>query len=785
MTDDAEFKMFIPLTKVDEEKRLVYGIATAEAVDRSGEICDYESTKPHYEKWSSDMAKASGGKSLGNVRVMHSKVAAGKLIKLLCNDEARQIEVCAKIVDDNEWNKVLEGVYTGFSHGGGYVRKWKDPSDPTKIRYTGRPSELSLVDIPCLDKAAFFQVQKMDGTMEMRKFHEVDDLEKLIGDTPELEQDIEDMIMVVSMAKALVVHGDADHWDEFADDAAQALSDTLPAVELEKFDDSQPRDSTGKWVAAGIGAAVGGAKGAALGALTAGTPGAIIGGVSGAISGALETSDSAAVRASGEILSAVTSAVGVGAIASRMMSARRSMDAAVSGVKAVVGAAETGKSASEAVRDLTDPTARGHAEQFIDRSRDETMRQFESAQSDIEKTKTKAQRDFDAAVKRQAAKMKSDKAAAEARSKLKTVRGSKKDEAEKVVETGDMRKMSITNDMVLAKAAEMAVAAGKPGSEMDYLDQARAELEKGVEPEKKTELEKSAAAPDTEKELEKSEDWGVEQVWLAKDGSTHKKKSEALAKNAKLLAAEQDPLVARLDKALGKSADEPTAEDKFAELRKYLGEEVWDAQRAMEALNTTFSLLMKEMSEQEQSPEQVASLQKAVDGLKAFIVSEIQEDNSDPMDRVAKMLDDMGELAKAGARNSAKDLEVIQKIHDHTCDLGGACRVMDKSADTDDLAKRAGAYDALAPRIEQLLAKSEEQAEVIRKQGETIEIMKKMAAPPPRLHVVEKSGEISIANASTDTKTVEAEFAKLGQEDKALLMVKLAQSLPQKMGSVG
>ena len=205
----------------------------------------------------------------------------------------------------------------------------------------------------------------------------------------------------------------------------------------------------------------------------------------------------------------------------------------------------------------------------------------------------------------------------------------------------------------------------------------------------------------------------------------------------------------------------------------------------MEALNTTFSLLMKEMSEQEQSPEQVASLQKAVDGLKAFIVSEIQEDNSDPMARVAKMLDDMGELAKAGARNSAKDLEVIQKIHDHTCDLGGACKVMDKSADPDDLAKRAGAYDALAPRVEQLLAKSEEQAETIRKQGETIEAMKKMAAPPPRLHVVEKSGEISITNAATDTKTVEAEFAKLSQEDKALLMVKLAQSNPQKMGSVG
>ena len=41
--------MFIPLTKVDAETRTVYGIATAEKEDRSGEICDYASTKPFYE----------------------------------------------------------------------------------------------------------------------------------------------------------------------------------------------------------------------------------------------------------------------------------------------------------------------------------------------------------------------------------------------------------------------------------------------------------------------------------------------------------------------------------------------------------------------------------------------------------------------------------------------------------------------------------------------------------------------------------------------------------------
>lgn len=789
----SEFSMFIPLTKVDEEKRLVYGIATAEEADRSGEICDYATTKPHYEKWSSDMAKASGGKSLGNVRAMHGKSAAGKLVKLFCNDEAKQIEVCAKIVDDNDWNKVLEGVYTGFSHGGAYVRKWKDPDDPSKMRYTGRPSELSLVDVPCLNRT-FFQIQKMDGTVVDKDFQMSEEA---------LEQDVEDMLMLVSVGTALGKFDDPSRWDECLEDAERGILETFV-----KYSDDQPRDSSGKWASAAIGAALGGAKGAVLGALTAGTPGAVVGGISGAISGAAETSSNAYVRASGEILSAVTSAVGVGAIASRMMNARKTMDAAVSGVKAVVGAAETGQSASEAVKNLTDPTARGHAEQFIDKARDEAMRQFESAQSDIEKARTKAQKDFDAAVKRQAAKMKSDKAAAEARSKLKTVRGSKKDEAEKAVETGDMKKMTITNEQVFEKAKELATAAGDVKKYGDYIGAARTELEKILETkdylqkvaeEKKAELEKKADEKKVEDEskLEKkadekkpTEDWGVKQVWMAKDGSTHEKKADALAKNAEVEAS-QDPLMAKLDAVLGAKADDKTSDEleKISpivdELKKYLGEEAWDSQRAIEAMNNIFGLLAKEMSESEKDAGQIASLQKAIDGLKAFVVSEIQEDNSDPMARISKMAEEMGTMAKAGARNSKADLEMLKVIHDHACALGAECSPVSKSEEIEDLAKRATAYDALAPKIDQVLEKISAQDETIKNQAEEILRLRKMAAPPPTLHVVDKQGGIAIANSGADTKGVEEEFNKLSQEDKALLMVKLAQQQPKSMGLNG
>ncbi len=141
-----ELSLFLPLTKVDAANRLVFGLATAETPDRAGEVCDYASTKPFYERWSGGIAKATDGRSLGNLRAMHGKVAAGKVTQIAFNDDAKQIEICAKVVDDAEWKKVEEGVYTGFSQGGAYAKRWRGEDGLT--RYTADPSEVSLVDLP-------------------------------------------------------------------------------------------------------------------------------------------------------------------------------------------------------------------------------------------------------------------------------------------------------------------------------------------------------------------------------------------------------------------------------------------------------------------------------------------------------------------------------------------------------------------------------------------------------------------------------------------------------------
>lgn len=162
------FSTFLQLQKVDVAKREVWGVAALEQPDRAGEIMDYEKSLPNFLNWSRDMEKASGGRSLGNVRAMHKDTAAGKVIHLEPRDSDKSIYIGAKIVDDNEWKKVLEGVYTGFSVGGSYGLKWPDAMLKNITRYEAKPVEISLVDVPCMPGAQF-EIVKADGSSELRK----------------------------------------------------------------------------------------------------------------------------------------------------------------------------------------------------------------------------------------------------------------------------------------------------------------------------------------------------------------------------------------------------------------------------------------------------------------------------------------------------------------------------------------------------------------------------------------------------------------------------------------
>lgn len=141
-------QVYANITKVDEEKRMVYGYASTEALDSQGEVIKREAIEralPDYMKF-------------GNIREMHQPSAVGKTKEATMDDKGLYIGV--KVVDDSAWAKVKEGVYSAFSIGG------------RKLMQKGREildmvlTEISLVDRPA-NPEAVFDMYKAESNGEM------------------------------------------------------------------------------------------------------------------------------------------------------------------------------------------------------------------------------------------------------------------------------------------------------------------------------------------------------------------------------------------------------------------------------------------------------------------------------------------------------------------------------------------------------------------------------------------------------------------------------------------
>lgn len=243
-------RVFVPLTKVDEEQRLVYGTITQEVVDQSGEVMDYATSKPNFEKWSNDISEASGGLSKGNLRVMHGLSVAGKLTDLAFNDEEQAIEVCAKVVDDAEWEKVLEGCYTGFSVGGKYGKKWNEVVDGQTVKkYTAVPNEVSLVDNPCV-KSATFSLVKADGAEEAVMFKVGGEQQQQSEEPPVEEAPVQAQITNEQVAaRATEMAKAADNgttWTDHIEAAREELTKAAAKPKDKKDDDEAAEGKEGK-----------------------------------------------------------------------------------------------------------------------------------------------------------------------------------------------------------------------------------------------------------------------------------------------------------------------------------------------------------------------------------------------------------------------------------------------------------------------------------------------------------------------------------------------------------
>lgn len=126
-----DFNFFVPLSKIDKERRLVSGYASTPTKDLDGEVVSLDAVKnalPGYMQWR-------------NIRRMHSNDAVG--VAKEANVDSKGLFLTAKIVDDTAWKGILEDVYKGFSIGGKKL---------TKVGNT--ITEIDLVEISIVDRPA-------------------------------------------------------------------------------------------------------------------------------------------------------------------------------------------------------------------------------------------------------------------------------------------------------------------------------------------------------------------------------------------------------------------------------------------------------------------------------------------------------------------------------------------------------------------------------------------------------------------------------------------------------
>lgn len=180
--DQSPLAHFIPISKIDEEQRMVWGVASDESVDAEEEVLDYEATKLAVTKWA----------EWGNIREMHNPSAVGVATEIVLDDASRTFFIGVHVVDDVAWQKVKAGVYKGFSVGGRALKKILQSMNGRVIRRVVEYilNEISLVDRPANPSARFTLVKvaiKPKGAFDMAKLSKMMDEEQVTNPDEETE----------------------------------------------------------------------------------------------------------------------------------------------------------------------------------------------------------------------------------------------------------------------------------------------------------------------------------------------------------------------------------------------------------------------------------------------------------------------------------------------------------------------------------------------------------------------------------------------------------------------
>ena len=156
----------MPISKIDEEKRIVSGFATLDNIDKQGDRILPEASEKAFANFR------------GNVRLMHQPIPAGKVVSFRSDtffDPETKKQYTGVFVDtyvskgaQDIWEMVLDGTLTGFSIGGAIKDTETELDEETNntVRVIKEYDlvELSLVDSPANQFANIFSIQKtIDG----------------------------------------------------------------------------------------------------------------------------------------------------------------------------------------------------------------------------------------------------------------------------------------------------------------------------------------------------------------------------------------------------------------------------------------------------------------------------------------------------------------------------------------------------------------------------------------------------------------------------------------------
>lgn len=132
----------------NEERCFVWGFASTESVDKENEVVSrkaLEKAVADYSKWR-------------NIREMHQSKTVGKARHIALLDKG--LLIGAEITDSECWDKIRNGIYSGFSIGGmvGQRESQVRGGKPVSVITDMTIAEVSVVDQPANNDAGFMLV---------------------------------------------------------------------------------------------------------------------------------------------------------------------------------------------------------------------------------------------------------------------------------------------------------------------------------------------------------------------------------------------------------------------------------------------------------------------------------------------------------------------------------------------------------------------------------------------------------------------------------------------------